>query len=545
MERRDFLKWSVGGLLTGRLWTPTEGAAAPRALSPKPNIVFIFADDWGWGDLSCRGHPWLKTPHLDRLASEGIDFQQFNVLNPVCSPSRTAVTTGLYPARFSIHQHFAPGVNVERGMPDWLDPKAPTLAHFLQNAGYRTGHFGKWHLTNTGAAGAPLPSAYGFDEFAVFNGPGGVRDQAGLHDTARNAVRFMRASKGRPFYVNVWLHESHTPHVPTKESIEKWKHLDEQKQVYAAVITDGDNDVGHILAALKETGVEDSTIVIFSSDNGPEWTSTRRQIAEDVTVGARGYDTYYSVGDTGGLRGRKRSLFEGGVRTPFIVRWPGHTPAGAKNEKTVVTAVDLLPTLCAAADLKLPDDYHGDGENLLAAFNGRGVLRTRPIFWEWRGNKTEPDWWPRLAVREGDWKLAMTYDASRVELHQLVDDRAEAKDVAKENPEIVARLSRLALDWKSSLPEKPNPDCISQSTTTPATRATKGKPAPQTGKAGAKPDRGKIFDGWDTNKDGRLSLEEYRAGLKNPPDTETRFQRFDRNGDGMLGREEFVNPSGK
>lgn len=443
-------------------------ADAAAKASEKPNIVFIFADDWGWGDLSCHGHPWLKTPHLDRLASEGIDFRQFNVLNPVCSPSRTAVMTGMYPARFCVHQHFAPGVNVERGMPDWLDPKAPMIARFLKNAGYRTGHFGKWHLTNTGAAGAPLPSAYGFDEFAVFNGPGDARAQAGLHDTANNVVRFIRESKGRPFYVNVWLHESHTPHVPTKESMEKWKHLDEQKQVYAAVITDGDNDVGQILDALRETGVEENTIVIFSSDNGPEWTSTRKQIVEDATVGARGYDTYYSIGQTGGLRGRKRSLFEGGVRTPFIVRWPGHAPAGTRNEQTVVTAVDLLPTLCTAAGVKLPDDYHGDGENLIDAFSGKEVSRTRPIFWEWRGNHTEPDWWPQLAVRDGDWKLAMTYDAKRVELHQLINDRAEAKDSSKEYPEIVERLSRLALDWKATLPEKPNPDCISKQAQQPA-----------------------------------------------------------------------------
>ena len=437
-------------------------AALYAADGPKPNIVFIFADDWGWGDLSCHGHPWLKTPNLDRLAAGGTDFQQFNVLNPVCSPSRTAATTGMYPARFCVHQHFAPGTNVERGMPDWLDPKAPTLARFLKNGGYRTGHFGKWHLTNMGAAGAPQPSVYGFDAFTVFNGPGDARAQAKLHDTACNAVRFIRESQGRPFYVNVWLHESHTPHVPTKESLDKWKHLDEQKQVYAAVITDGDNAVGQVLAALKETGVEDNTIVIFSSDNGPEWTSTRKQAAEDVTVSARGYNTYYSVGSTGGLRGKKRSLFEGGVRTPFMVRWPGHTPAGTRNEKTVITAVDLLPTLCAAAGVRLPDDYHGDGENLLDAFNGKAVARTRPIYWEWRGNKTEPDWWPRLAVREGDWKLALTHDAKRVELHQLSNDRAEAKDVSKEHPEIVERLAKLALDWKATLPEKPNPDCISK-----------------------------------------------------------------------------------
>lgn len=438
-------------------------ARAAETLPPaKPNIVFIFADDWGWGDLSCHGHPWLKTPHLDRLASEGIDFQQFNVLNPVCSPSRTAATTGMYPARFCIHQHFAPNINVKRGMPDWLDPRAPTLARYLKSAGYRTGHFGKWHLTNAGVEDAPPPSAYGFDEVAVFNGPGGSGAQAGLHDTAGNAVAFIRRSKAAPFYLNVWIHESHTPHVPTKQSMEKWKNLDEQKRVYAAVIADGDNDVGKVLAAIRETGVADNTIVIFSADNGPEWTGSKPN-----RNASNGYNTYFSVGSTGGLRGRKRSLFEGGVRTPFIVRWPGHAPAGVRNQKTVLSAVDLLPTLCSAAGVKLPADYHGDGENLLAAFNGEEITRTKPIFWEWRGVNKSPDYWPRLAVREGDWKLALTYDAKHVELHQLVGDRAESKDSAKEHPELVARLSKLVLDWKATLPKGPNPDCISKQSQSP------------------------------------------------------------------------------
>ncbi|MEY4384984.1 MAG: Arylsulfatase, partial [Verrucomicrobiota bacterium] len=310
--------------------------------------------------------------------------------------------------------------------------------------------------------GAPQPSEYGFDESAVFNGPGDAKSQAKTDATADNAVRFIRESKGRPFFMNVWIHESHTPHRPTNESMEQWKHLDEQKQVYAAVITDGDNDVGKVLAALKETGVESNTIVLFSSDNGPEWTNENKKISTDKTVGLTGYDTYYSVGETGGLRGRKRSLFEGGVRVPFIVRWPGHITAGSSNVKTAFTAVDLLPTLCAAAGATLPNDYSGDGENLLAAFNGKEAARTRPIFWEWRGNSTEPDWWPRLAVRDGDWKLTLTYDAKRVELHHVVKDRAEAKDVSKEHPETVERLTKLALEWKSSLPDKPNPECISK-----------------------------------------------------------------------------------
>ena len=143
--------------------------------------------------------------------------------------------------------------------------------------------------------------------------------------------------------------------------------------------------------------------------------------------------------------------------------WPGHTPPGVKNHKTVLTAVDLLPTLCAAAGVRLPGDYQGDGENLLAAFDGREIPRTRPIFWEWRGTEMEPDWWPRLAVREGDWKLAMTYDARRLELHHLVSDRAESTDVAREHPDVVARLSKLASPGKPRCPRNPIPSASARS----------------------------------------------------------------------------------
>jgi arylsulfatase A-like enzyme len=521
-------------------------AAAPAAAPAAPNIVFIFADDWGWGDLSCHGHPWIKTPHLDRLASEGIDFQQFNVLNPVCSPSRTAVMTGRFPSRYSVHQHFAePAQNQARGMPDWLDPRAPTVARLFHQAGYRTAHFGKWHLTSRSIHGAPNPTAYGFDEYAIFNG-GAETESAGLHATPENAAKFIQANKYRPFFLNVWLHESHLPHVPTKASLEKWAHLDEQKRVYAAVITDGDNAVGRVLDALQTAGVDGNTIVLFSSDNGPETTGADKgSDRPNAETGVRSYGGYYSVGSSGGLRGEKRSLFEGGVRVPFIVRWPGRAPAGIKNDTTVFTAVDLLPTLAAAARLTLPADYQGDGENLLAAFTGQPVQRTRPVFWYWTGKAADPHWWPRLAVRDGEWKLLLTAESKRAELYRLPADRGEARDVAKEHPAIVARLTRLALDWQATLPANPDPACISAAdraapaTPRRATETTSGPPAKK-----ATPDRAAAFARLDANHDGVLTLAEYLAGQKGA-NLEQRFRNFDKNGDGKLTREEFVGAPAK
>ncbi|MFN7449360.1 MAG: sulfatase [Pirellula sp.] len=430
----------------------------------KPNIVFIFADDWGWGDLSCHGSTWLKTPNIDRLAKEGIDFEQFNVLNPVCSPSRTALMTGLYPSRFCINQHFAaPEQNRQRNMPDWLDAQATTLPRLLQSAGYSTGHFGKWHLTNRETFGAPTPDAYGYNEAKVFNG-GAEWPSAKVDETANNTIDFIQRHQSKPFFINVWLHESHTPHAPSKDSMLQHSTLDEQKQVYAAVISDGDKAVGKIMDVLKDTGLEQNTIVLFSSDNGPEWTAkSKKPLSTDAHANVTGYDTYYSIGETNGLRGRKRSLFEGGVRVPFLVRWPSKAPAGMKNSDTVLTAVDLLPTLCAAAGVHVADSVKRDGENLLPALLGKSIARTRPIFWKWTGRGMDQDYWPRLAVRDGDWKLLISDDPERTELFDLRLDRSESMDVSKQHPDVVNRLSSLAIEWSSTLPEQPSPQCIATS----------------------------------------------------------------------------------
>ena len=516
-------------LLTALLLSPLGALIA--AEKTKPNIVFIYADDWGWGDLSCHGNTWLKTPRLDKLASEGIDFQQFNVLSPVCSPSRAAAMTGRFPGRFGINTVF--GVGKPPEMPDWLDPKAPTTPRLLKAAGYRSGHFGKWHL----GEGSPTMADYGFDESAVYHGPGPKVGPSG-NDIPNQAVKFIEANKDRPFYVNVWLHESHLAHTPSAESMEKWKHLDPRQQVYAAVITDGDNKVGMILDALERCGIAQNTLVVFSSDNGPA------KLKENDKGESGKYRSHYNVGETSGLRGQKTSLFEGGVRVPFIVRWPGQAPAGLKNDTTVLTAVDLLPTFCTAAGVTPPTDANGDGENLLPALKGESVLRTRPIFWRTNGDKKNPNFWPDLAVRDGDWKLVTTFDGQKVELHNLKANRAEdiAKDQSKDHPEIVARLRKLALDWKVTLPTKADPSCLAK----PQENESK-KLADEAALKSEVPakDRSIPFNRWDSNKDEFLTLEEYKASQKDGPDLESRFKRFDKDGDGKVSRKEFVTLSAK
>ena len=184
-------------------------------IEDKPNIIFIFADDLGWGDISKHGHPDIRTPNIDRLAEEGSEFYQFSVSNPVCSPSRAAVMTGQYPARNSVHRHFAtPEHHDNFSMPDWLDKNVVTMPRILQQAGYKTAHFGKWHLTNRNIKDAPLPTEYGYDEAAVFNGPGPQTDTFKLYD---DATDFINRNKNVPFFINLWIHETHTPHYPPKD----------------------------------------------------------------------------------------------------------------------------------------------------------------------------------------------------------------------------------------------------------------------------------------------------------------------------------------
>ena len=462
-NRRQFLKSCMAsGLFVGSASAlqiiPEPAKETARALSKHPNIIFIFADDWGYGDLGIHGSAFCKTPNLDRMAEEGIDFRQFTVNNPVCSPSRTAVMTGQFPARHCIHRHFASVEHHQKtGMPDWLDPKLPLLPKLLKKAGYITGHFGKWHLTNRHVSDAPLPTEYGFDEYGAFNVPG---VQIRTAETCPRTVDFIRRHKDQPFFINVWLHETHTPHYPQEEYLKQFQHLYEQQRVYAAVVAEADAGVGSILNTLKELGLDDNTLVIFSSDNGPEWTG-KRKATDDNSTGP-GLGTYYSVGQTAGLKGQKRSLFAGGIRVPFIARWPGVIPKGRIDRTSVLTAVDLFPTFLDLAGQSIPADLMLDGESIVTALKGLGFKRTKPIHWEWRGGHGPPYLWPHLGIRDGKWKMMVNQELNRTELYDIEADWAEMTNVAVDNPDVVKVLTKKVLAWKRSLPIEPPAHCFSR-----------------------------------------------------------------------------------
>lgn len=464
MKRRDFVRLiSAAGAaaFTGNCFaSATKKTLQKAGLSKKPNIIFIFADDWGYGDLSCHGSDFVKTPNLDLMAKEGVDFQQFTVNSPVCSPSRTAVMTGQFPARHCIGRHFATIAHHKRvGMPDWLNPDAPMLPKMLKENGYVTGHFGKWHLTNRAVEDAPLPTAYGYDDYGAFNLPG---DQIKTAETCPRAVDFINRHKERPFFVNVWLHETHLPHYPQQKYMKQFAHLDEQKQVYAAVVAEADAGVGSILDALKKHGIDKNTLVIFSSDNGPESTGKSSEKKKGDASTGGGFGKYYSVGTTGGLKGRKRSLFAGGIRMPFIARWPGVVPEGKVDRKSVITAVDLLPTFMEVAGVKLPSSYKPDGQSIAAALKGQPFKRTKTIYWEWPNGRGKGDFWPHLGIREGKWKLMINQQLRLAELYDIQADWAEKNDLSEKYPDVVKRLTDKLLVWKTTLPKSPPGHCLSK-----------------------------------------------------------------------------------
>ena len=533
------------------------------AEAKRPNVIFILTDDQGWNDAHFAGHPYVKTPNLDKFASQSTWFRQFYVAATVCSPSRTAFMTSHNPARHFVHGHFAEhAANAGREMPDWLDPQVKTLPGLLKSAGYATAHFGKWHLG--GGDGAPVPQAYGVDVSKVVNGPGDqLGDEKEPYFRARSTslivdetIKFIREHKDQPFYTNVWTLLPHAPLKPTPEQLKVYedlapnaddpgfgawmqkylanaKDLKSQMQVFCASLTDLDTQLGRLFTALDELGVADNTLIFYSSDNG----------AEDYRIGNA---SNAGVGNTGPLRARKRSMYEGGIRTFGLLRWPGHVAAGRVDETSVIGGVDFLPTICKLAGVDVPTNMKPDGEDVSDICLGTSRPRTKPLNWEWLfAVRGEEDGYlpPMLAVRDGDWKLFVSHKGDSAQLYNIPKDVGEEHDVATANPAVVKSLTEKALAWAKALPASPARDRAAESgkpqdNGRSAAAASKAKAAPK-GKASAV-DRHVIFKQKDVNHDGQLTLEEYLTNFPDQAEGKRRFPTFDTSKDGLLTEEEFV-----
>jgi N-acetylgalactosamine-6-sulfatase len=526
------------------------------AVARPPNVIFILTDDQGWGDAKFAGHPYVKTPNLDRLAKEGTWLRQFYVAATVCSPSRTAFMTSHYPARHLIHGHFADhAANAARSMPDWLDPEVTTLPDLLKQAGYATAHFGKWHLGH--GNGAPPPEAYGIDVSKTQNSSGTPLGDEGKEPYFRarstalmvdETIKFAKANKDKPFYVNLWTLVPHAALKPTPKQLAvyaelqpkaddpafgEWtrkyyanaKDLRSQMQVFCASLTDLDTQIGRLLDSLDELGLTNDTLIFLSSDNGPE----------DYRVGNA---ANAGVGSAGPLRARKRSMYEGGIRTFGLVRWPGKVPAGRVEENAVVGGVDFLPTIAALAGVKVPANLAADGEDKSALWLGAAAApRRAPLYWEWISGVQGPqDGYqpPPLCVRDGDWKLFVDHAGKNAQLFDIPKDPGEQRDVAAQHPEVVQALTTKALAWAKTLPASPAREKFMQA----------GAQAKSPKKAEAKPkktlDRPKIFDAWDKDKDGFLAKDEFIPHMADQADAPARFIRFDQDKDGRLSKDEFV-----
>ena len=412
----------------------------------------------GYGDIGCYGGKFAPTPNIDRLAREGIRFTQYYSASPICSPSRAGVTTGMFPARWNITSFLQTRAGNRRcEQADFLDPTAPSLARTLKQAGYATGHFGKWHLGGgRDVTNAPHFAAYGFDEHAgtwespephpditATNWIWSTNDLVKRWDRTAffvdKTLDFLRRHKGKACYVDLWPDDVHTPWVPGQERLGLYPSGPVEERKFRAVLDEYDRQMGRLFAGLKQLGLEEQTLVIFTSDNGP-LPSFR---------GSR----------SGGLRGSKLSLFEGGIRMPFLVRWPGHAPAGQLDEQTVLSALDLFPSLCALAGVKVPQNAAVDGEDLSAALLGRPGTRARPLFWEYGRNTTSFDYpkgadrSPNVAMRAGDWKFLINADGGDPQLYNLKSDAREAANIAAANPEMAGRMKEKALAWRKGLPK--------------------------------------------------------------------------------------------
>jgi uncharacterized sulfatase len=440
--------------------------------SKSPNVLFILVDDMGYGDLGAWGDHGVRTPNLDRLAAEGVRIAQFYSAQPICSPSRVGFITGNYPQRWRITSFLEhTRSNAARGMANFLSLKAPTLARCLQDAGYATGHFGKWHMGGQrDFSDAPLITEYGFDEsLTQFEGLGdrilpvfsprmnkdwpGGRYPLGIGSeklgrgkceyvdrwevTNRfvdRAITFIDAAKksGRPFYVNLWTDDPHTPVEPSPPYRGDYS----PRTRYLGVIHELDRDLGRLIDHIRnDPALRDNTIIVFASDNGPE----------------------EGCGSNGRLRGYKGQLYEGGVREPFIVWAPKLTTPdriGKTNTTSVVSGLDLAPSILSIAGVRPNASVKFDGCDMSDIYLGRSTAigRPAPLFWARPPDRPGPkeNRWPDYAMRDGKWKL-YTYADGRAALYNIEADPGEMYDQAEAQPQTVIAMSKRLAAWKKDV----------------------------------------------------------------------------------------------
>jgi arylsulfatase A-like enzyme len=431
---RRSLSRSLVGLLS--LAFPSFAAAAED--KPRPNVVFILADDLGINDLGCYGRKDQETPRLDRLARQGARFTNAYA-QPVCSPTRAALMTGKAPARLHLTT-FLPG-RADAPSQKLLHPKIElqlplkekTIGRLLHEGGYRTACIGKWHLGGAGFT----PDKHGFDVVHAGKAttpPSEVEGGKGEYDLTRHALQFIEDNRDRPFFLYLAHNNPHIPLGAKQDLIKKYK--DSFNPTYAAMIRTLDDCVGQVLDKLDELRLAERTLVVFASDNGglhvlesPESPST--------------HNTPYRAG--------KGFLYEGGLRVPLIVRWPGHVKAERSVETPVIEA-DWTPTLLEACGVKPPGPL--DGVSLVKLLDG-GELPARPLYWHFP-HYTNQGSRPGGAIHDGDWKLIEHYEDGRTELFNLAKDPGETRNLAQAEPKRAAELKAKLGAWRKEVGAQEN-----------------------------------------------------------------------------------------
>jgi arylsulfatase A-like enzyme len=418
----------------------TAAHALTAGTSPRPNVVFILADDLGISDLACYGRGDHRTPHLDGLAGEGARFTSAYCAQPICSPSRAAIMTGKHPARLHLTTYLPgrPDCASQRLLhpviPQQLPVSEKTLAEHLREAGYATACIGKWHLGGKGF----LPTDQGFDLYhagLANTKPSETEGGKGEYDLTSQAIRFIEANREGPFFLYLAHNSPHIAYAARTDLVARNARAFEP--VYAAVIETLDDTVGRLLARLEALGLAANTIVVFTSDNG----------GLHVPEGGHPRITHNTP-----FRGGKGFLYEGGLRIPLIVRWPGQVSAGRVIEHPVVNT-DWLPTLLELTGLPPPTGL--DGVSFAGLLTKPGGGQPRRLYWHFP-HYTNQGSRPAGAVRDGDWKLIEHDEDGRVEFFNLASDPTETQDLSAREPQRVARLREALAVWRQSVGAQTN-----------------------------------------------------------------------------------------